>query len=91
MSCPFSDLLKVNHFLRVEWVEPHHKKPKHLPSLQQSWKLTGGFWKTIFLLGNPFVHFHDCWKEGKEPSCWEPRKQLGTFCLSFASFVSAFA
>ena len=37
---------------------------KLVPSLQQSWKLTGGFWKTIFLLGNPFVHFHDCWKEG---------------------------
>ena len=35
-----------------------------LPSLQQSWKLTGELWKTIFLLGNPFVHFHDCWKEG---------------------------
>ena len=37
----------------------------HLPSLQQSWKLTGELWKTIFLLGNPFVHFHDCWKEGR--------------------------
>ena len=36
----------------------------YIPSLQQSWKLTGGLWKTIFLLGNPFVHFHDCWKEG---------------------------
>ena len=39
---------------------------QQLPSLQQSWKLTGELWKTIFLLGNPFVHFHDCWKEGKQ-------------------------
>ena len=38
-----------------------------LPSLQQSGKLTGELWKTIFLLGNPFMHFHDCWKEGKWP------------------------
>ena len=35
-----------------------------LPS-QQSWKLTGAFWKTTFLLGNSFVCFHGRWKEGR--------------------------
>ena len=43
--------------------QPRKMKKKSVPSLQQSWKLTGGFWKTIFLLGNPFVHLHVCWKE----------------------------
>ena len=38
----------------------------HKPS-RQSWKLTGELWKTIFLLGKPFVHVHDCWKEGNLP------------------------
>ena len=32
------------------------------PSIMEVEK--GGLWKTIFLLGSPFVHFHDCWKEG---------------------------
>ena len=29
-----------------------------------SWKLSGGFWKTTFLLRDPAVHFHDRWNEG---------------------------
>ena len=40
--------------------------PKSSPS-QQPWKLTGGCWKTLFLS----VHFHDRWKEGKDPRTQE--------------------
>ena len=29
-------------------------------TLPQSWKLTGGLWKTMFLLRNIHEHFHDC-------------------------------
>ena len=46
------------------WIAVNGRESNDLPSLQQSWKFTGGLWKTIFLLGNLFVHFHDCWKEG---------------------------
>ena len=41
---------------RSTW-QKHWCEAPDVPSLQQSWKLTGELWKTIFLLGNPFVHF----------------------------------
>ena len=55
---------KSSKWLTEGRTEKARRRLRWLPSLQQSWKLTGELWKTIFLLGNPFVHFHDCWKEG---------------------------
>ena len=34
-----------------------------IPSLQQSWKWTGGFPKRKTVFQHPPVSFHDCWRE----------------------------
>ena len=59
------------------------KLPEPLDYLPNSWKLTGGFWKTTFCLRKPPIHFHDCWKRvTKKVSLpwaikkWHPPNQL---------------
>ena len=40
------------------------QQAKRLPPFQQSWMMTGGFWKTAFTFGEaPGTHFNDCSNE----------------------------
>ena len=52
---------ETNRYLPNHQSEPPIHGGKGLPSLQQSWTLTGGCWNVL----EDSVHAHDCWKQGK--------------------------